>query len=151
MRQDEKNLAAEILGGEAASKNLKAKIHQLDQESLKQRAMLYTMDFQVQQLERKLRRAQGDRTNEEKEILMKRLEELTKDSENQNAKWTLLNNQLKRSQEDLRHAKRQLENNTKTKNTIINNIEELNMYNESAVSHHLIEHEKKKNRITSIN
>jgi UDP-glucose:O-linked fucose beta-1,3-glucosyltransferase len=56
LRQDEKNLEAEIVGGEAADRNLQSKINKLDQDALKQRAMLYTMGFGVQQLERKIRR-----------------------------------------------------------------------------------------------
>lgn len=56
LRQEEKNLAAEIVGGEAANRNLKSKIYKIDQEALKQRAMLYSMEFNVQQLERKIRR-----------------------------------------------------------------------------------------------
>eukprot|EP00842_Homolaphlyctis_polyrhiza_P005206 jgi/Hompol1/5687/HPOL_004624-RA len=156
LRQDEKNLSAEIMGGEAALRNLKTKINRLDQEALKQRAMLYTMEFQIQQLERKLRRAQaslstdfhpfisrGDRTDEEKEVLLKRIEDLNKDLETQTSRWTLLNTQLKRSQDDLRHAKRQMDNLLKTKTSIIASIDELNMYNESA-SHQLAAKTKEK-------
>ncbi|KAL2918440.1 hypothetical protein HK105_201841 [Polyrhizophydium stewartii] len=143
LRQDEKNMSAEILGGEAALRNLKTKINKLDQEALKQRAMLYTMEFQIQQLERKLRRAQGDRTDEEKDILLKRIEELNASLEVQTGRWTLLNNQLKRSQEDLRHAKRQLDVLMRTKESIIASIDELNMYNESA-SHQLAAKTKEK-------
>jgi hypothetical protein len=46
----------EVVGGEAAIRNLKSKVHKLDQETLKQRAMLYSMGFGIQQLERKIRR-----------------------------------------------------------------------------------------------
>ncbi len=56
LRQDEKNLSAEIIGGEAACRNMKSKMHKIDQEALKQRAMIYSMEFGVQQLERKIRR-----------------------------------------------------------------------------------------------
>ncbi|KAI8919782.1 hypothetical protein BC831DRAFT_99800 [Entophlyctis helioformis] len=86
---------------------------------------------------------QGDRTDEEKDVLLKRIEQLNKELEMQTARWTLLNNQLKRSQEDLRHAKRQLDTLTKTKDQIITNIEELNMYNESA-THQLAAKSKEK-------
>ncbi|KAJ1334667.1 hypothetical protein BSLG_007822 [Batrachochytrium salamandrivorans] len=133
LRQDEKNLNAEIIGGEAATRNLKTKINKLDQDALRQRAVLYTIEFQIQQLERKLRRAQGDRTDEEKEILLKRIDTLTGSLELQSSRWSLLNSQLKRSQDGLRHAKRQLDGCSKTKESIISNIQELQMYNDSAL------------------
>ncbi|KAJ3041458.1 Coiled-coil domain-containing protein 39, partial [Rhizophlyctis rosea] len=132
LKQDERNLGAELTGGEAALKNLKSKIHRLDQEALKQQALLYAQEFQIQQLERKVRRAQGDRTDEEKEILVKKIEDLNSQLESQTRKWTLLNSQLKKSQDDLRQGKRTLENLEKEKNAVLTSIDELNLYNDSA-------------------
>ncbi|KAJ3311127.1 Coiled-coil domain-containing protein 39 [Blyttiomyces sp. JEL0837] len=132
LRQEEKNLSAEITGGEAALKNLKGNIHKLDQEALKQQALLYATEFQIQQLERKVRRAQGDRTDEEKELLLQRIEELNGELEEQNRKYVVLNTQLKKSQEDLRQAKRKLANLQKEQDNVTENIEELNLYTESA-------------------
>lgn len=102
LKQDEKNANAEITGGETALRNLKTKLHLLDQESLKQQAMLYSQEYQIQQLERKIRRAQGDRTDEENEILNKKIQELTSQSNVQNKRYTLLSVQLKKAQDDLR-------------------------------------------------
>ncbi|KAJ3412119.1 Coiled-coil domain-containing protein 39 [Chytridiales sp. JEL 0842] len=132
LRQDEKNLNAEIVGGEAALKNLKSKIYKLDQEAMKQQALLYAQEFQIQQLERKVRRAQGDRTDEEKEILMKKIEELNEQLDMQTKKYNLLVNQQKKSQEDLRQAKRKLADLQKEKDSITESIDELNLYTESA-------------------
>ncbi|KAI9358333.1 hypothetical protein DFJ73DRAFT_957800 [Zopfochytrium polystomum] len=132
LKQDEKNLAAEITGSEAALKNLKGTVHKLDQEALKQQALLYAQEFQIQQLERKVRRAQGDRTDEEKEILLKKIDELNTQLEEQTKKFNLLNVQLKRSQEDLRQAKRKLANLQKEQDSVVESIEELNLYTESA-------------------
>lgn len=69
---------------------------------------------------------------------MKRIEVLTGELDEVNAKFTLLNTQLKRSQEDLRHCKRRLDNLQKSRNFLLTQIEELNMYNESAVNNFLI-------------
>ncbi len=131
-RQQEKNLAAEIVGGEAACRNLKSKINKIDQEALKQRSMLYNMEFSVQQLERKIRRLEGERSDEEKNELLAKIEVLNAKYEEQMNKWNTLNNQLKRSQEDLRQAKRQLNGLEKQKTELNTNIGELNLYNESA-------------------
>ncbi|KAJ3209310.1 Coiled-coil domain-containing protein 39 [Dinochytrium kinnereticum] len=132
LKQEEKNMQAEITGGEAALKNLRSTIHRLDQEALKQQALLYAQEFQIQQLERKVRRAQGDRTDEEKELLLKRIEDLNMELEDQTRKFVLLNNQLKKSQEDLRQAKRKMEGLQKEKDSVTGDIDELNLYTESA-------------------
>lgn len=95
--------------------------------------MLYSMGFGIQQLERKIRRLQGDRSDEEKNELLAKINQLTEKLDSENARWNLLNSQLKRSQDDLRHAKRNLETLGKSKTEISNNIHELNLYNESAV------------------
>ncbi|KAJ3058607.1 Coiled-coil domain-containing protein 39, partial [Rhizoclosmatium hyalinum] len=83
-------------------------------------------------LERKVRRAQGDRTDEEKEILLKKIEELNNQLESLTKKYNLLNTQLKKSQEDLRQAKRKMESLQKEKDSICQSIDELNLYTESA-------------------
>ncbi|KAJ2999895.1 Coiled-coil domain-containing protein 39 [Globomyces sp. JEL0801] len=117
---------------EAAIRNLKSKIHKLDQDTLKQRAMLYSMEYGVQQLERKIRRLEGDRTDEEKNELLSKITALTKKLDEETLRWSVLNNQLKRSQEDLRHSRRHYEALEKTKEEINTAIGELNVYNESA-------------------
>lgn len=132
LKQDEKNVDAEITGGEASSKTLRSKISKLDQEALKQQELLYNQEFQIQQLERKVRRAQGDRTDEEKEVLDLKITELNKNLENQNKKHVLLTTQLKKSQEDLRQSRRSLDHLTSEKGRITQTIDELTLYNESA-------------------
>ncbi|KAJ3076829.1 Coiled-coil domain-containing protein 39 [Podochytrium sp. JEL0797] len=132
LRQEEKNLTAEITGSEATLKNLNSTIHKLDQDALKQQALLYAQEFQIQQLERKVRRAQGDRTDEEKDILMKKIEELNLQLEDLTKKFNLINAQLKKSQEDLRQSKRKMENLQKERDSITESIDELNLYTESA-------------------
>jgi chromosome segregation ATPase len=75
-RKDEASLVADISGTQSTARNLQAKIHDLDQRSLKQQEMLYNIEFQVQQLERKVSRASGKRSQEETLILNKRIAEL---------------------------------------------------------------------------
>ncbi|KAJ3023472.1 Coiled-coil domain-containing protein 39 [Thoreauomyces humboldtii] len=132
LKQDEKDMSASLTGGEAALRNLKSKVHRLDQEALKQQAMLYAQEFQIQQLERKLRRAQGERTDEEKEMLMKRIADLNGQLEGTTVKWGLLNAQLKKSQGDVISAQRKLEILEKDKATVKNSIDELTLHNDSA-------------------
>lgn len=54
LRKRETTLISEIAGSQAAAKNLSAKIHKLDSESVRQQELIYTAEFQIQQLERKV-------------------------------------------------------------------------------------------------
>lgn len=66
-------MQAEIQGGRASVRNLRSKIHKLDEEALKQQEILYTQDFQLQQLQHKLNRMEGERTDDEKLALNARI------------------------------------------------------------------------------
>lgn len=57
-------------------KNLQAKIHVLDQEQTRQQELIYSAEFQIQQMERKVARGMGERTDEEKQVLSARIREL---------------------------------------------------------------------------
>merc|ERR1711988_1735770 len=79
LRQEEANLIAEISGAQAASKNLSTKTHQLDQESLRQQELIYNAELQIQQLERKVARASGERSGDEKKVLNEKISALQAD------------------------------------------------------------------------
>ncbi|TPX30667.1 hypothetical protein SmJEL517_g05809 [Synchytrium microbalum] len=132
MRTSEKALVAAIAGNEATLKNLKAKVHKLDQDALKQQSLLYAQEFAIQQLERRVRRAKGERSEEEREALNKRISELTATLEQQTKHSVLLNAQLKKAQEDVRHAKKKSEGLQKEKEVVLQGIDELTLYNDSA-------------------
>lgn len=106
LRQEESNTIAEITGAQAASKNLTAKIHKLDQESLRQSELIYSSEFAIQQMERKVSRAQGERSDEEKKQLQAKIAELNVELEQATAQEKMLSQQAKRLQEDLRRTKR---------------------------------------------
>lgn len=129
----EKSLENSIKGSQSALKNMKTKAAKLDRDSLKQRVMIYAMDFSIQQLERKLRRAEGERSDEEKEILESKIEVLQVKYQEVNAKHTLLNTQLKRSQEGMRHFKRRMENAQKDKDLLTTQITDLDLFTQSTV------------------
>ena len=50
-------------------KNLQTKVHALDQEQTRQQELIYSAEFQIQQMERKVARGMGERTDEEKSVL----------------------------------------------------------------------------------
>lgn len=57
-------------------KNLQTKVHGLDQEQTRQQELIYSAEFQIQQMERKVARGMGERTDEEKQILNDKIREL---------------------------------------------------------------------------
>lgn len=74
LKQKQTTMLAEIQGGRASLRNLSSKQRKLDEESLKQQEILYTQDFQLQQLQHKLNRMEGERTDDEKIALNAKIE-----------------------------------------------------------------------------
>lgn len=54
-------------------RNLTSKQYKVDKEALKQQEILYTQDFQLQQLEHRMARLQGERSDDEKLQLQARI------------------------------------------------------------------------------
>lgn len=131
--QQKSNIIAEINGAEASLKNLQAKIRKLDAESTKQRELIYQADFQIQLLERKVPRAAGQRTDEEKMQLTKRIEALKGELEQHTSQWAMLTQQVKRLEEELRHAQRQVDDHEKDSDMLASKIADLRLSNENAL------------------
>merc|ERR1711935_576769 len=79
LRKDEADMIADISGSQNRDRMLKSRISQLDKDSQKQNQLLYNVDFQLQQLERKVARAGGERSLEEKDILEKKIKILAEE------------------------------------------------------------------------
>jgi chromosome segregation ATPase len=68
LRTKERELISEISGGQGQNKNLAARISQLDEQVARQQELLYNVEFQLQQMERKVARAGGQRSEEETKV-----------------------------------------------------------------------------------
>ncbi|ORZ29269.1 hypothetical protein BCR44DRAFT_1140414 [Catenaria anguillulae PL171] len=134
LRQDEKTLHAEISGARAAIRNLTSKITRLDQESIAQRSLIYNQEYTLQQLERKVKRAQGDRSDEEQAALNAKIARLNEQLERAVEHHVLLSAQLKKAQDDFRHAKRRVDVLAKEQAGVTDQIDELNLYITSATA-----------------
>merc|ERR1712196_758231 len=99
LRQNESNLIAEISSAEAAGRNLADKIRKLDAQSLRQQELVYNAEFQIQQLERKVSRASGIRTDEEKKVLNKRIAVLKEELQEAKSQNVMLAEQRKLTRE----------------------------------------------------
>ena len=100
------DLIAEIAGTQSQNKNMEAKINQLDGQISRQQELLYTADFQIQQLERKVARASGERSDDEKRILNQKISGLEEQLEGVQHDHSMLDNQVKTASDTLRHATR---------------------------------------------
>ncbi|CAH1781534.1 unnamed protein product [Owenia fusiformis] len=128
----ERNTEAEIQGSRAATRNLNSKINKVDHDSLKQQEIIYNQDFAIQQLERRINRMQGDHTNEEKLQLEAKIKDLTSELDSKTNTNSLLSNQLKRLQDDIRKVKRTLEKTGGEKEDLTIKIEELDLHNDTS-------------------
>ncbi len=64
--------------------------------------MLYNAEYQIQLMERKVARARGERTLEEKKDLQKDVEEASKRNSDIKTQFKILNESVKKLNEDLR-------------------------------------------------
>jgi len=69
LRAEQANLIGDISGTLSASRNLQANINKLKIEKQRQEELIYTADYQIQQMERKVKRVLGDRSQEEQRKL----------------------------------------------------------------------------------
>lgn len=132
LRKEEADLIAEISGAQGTSRNLQARIHELDQRSLKQQEMLYTIEFQVQQMERKVSHASGKRSLEETIRLNQEIAELQKTLDETLAQHSMISNQVKRLNDDLRAARRKFESTGVERDKLIEKIAEIELENGSS-------------------
>jgi len=106
LRQREANCIAEISGSQASSRNLQSKITKLDVSAMRQQELIYNAEFQIQQLERKVARASGERSDEEKVVLNEKIKVLQGELDKAVSKSKMLDAQVKKIQDELRKAKR---------------------------------------------
>jgi len=106
LRKDEADMIADISGSQNRDRMLKSRISQLDKDSQKQNQLLYNVDFQLQQLERKVARAGGERSMEEKELLEKKIKTLALELEQVTQEQKLLHGQVKTIEVALKLANR---------------------------------------------
>ena len=101
LKREEKRLAAEVHGSKSTSKNLEGQLTQLDKEAARQQELLYSAEFQIQQIERKIARGLGERSDEEKRALKAAIEQSEAKLEAAKEKRKLLQQQVRKLQNEL--------------------------------------------------
>ena len=99
-------MISSISGGQGQNKNLAVRIAHLDEQVVRQQELLYNVEFQLQQMERKVARAGGQRSEDETRGLNARIERLTGVLEGVNAEHGMLLEQVKSSEESLYKARK---------------------------------------------
>jgi len=133
LRTGERDLIAEIAGGQSQNKNLSLNISQLDAQVVRQQELLYNSEFQLQQLERKVARAGGDRSDEEKRLLNAKIEILATQLEDRTAEHAMLSTSVKRAEDNLHSARRQHSELTKDSTQLRNKINELQLESDTVM------------------
>ena len=96
------------------------------------RYSILLQDFQLQVLERKVARLQGERSDEEREALAEKIKILNEQYENLADTKVFLEDQMKKLNDDLRRGKRELAKSTDEKDYLATKIDELNLHNDSS-------------------
>ena len=132
LKTSERNLEAEMDGCEASLKNLENRINRLDHDSLKQAEVIYQQDFNIQALERRVNRLQGEKSNDEQVELERKIADLKKVKEEKKSQYDILMMQFKRVEDETRKSKREIEEVGKEKNYIDSKIAELTLHIDTA-------------------
>lgn len=101
LKLEDTRLKSEITGAKSISRNLESQLHHLDKEASRQQELLYNAEFQIQQIERKIARGMGERSDEEKVALKKQIEGLEHQLEDVREKRKMLLSQSRKLQNEL--------------------------------------------------
>ncbi len=102
LRKQEADLIAEVKGTQANIKNYASKISELEQKRARQGEILDNATFQLAQVEKKVARGLGVRSNEEQIQLKSRIEDLEKELDKEKQKKTELLQQQRKLTVELR-------------------------------------------------
>uniref|UniRef100_A0A4X1V2D4 Coiled-coil domain-containing protein 39 n=1 Tax=Sus scrofa TaxID=9823 RepID=A0A4X1V2D4_PIG len=126
----EKAIVSEIEGTRSSLKHLNHQLHKLDFETLKQQEIMYSQDFYIQQVERRMSRLKGEINSEERQALEAKTVELKKTLEEKKSTLSLLEVQIKKLHNDLYFIKKSNSKNCDEKQSLMTKINELNLFND---------------------
>ncbi|XP_012592440.1 coiled-coil domain-containing protein 39 [Microcebus murinus] len=124
----EKAVVSEIEGTRSSLKHLNHRLHRLDFETLKQQEIMYSQDFLIQQMERRMSRLKGEINSEEKQALEAKIVELKKSLEEKKLTVGLLETQIKKLHNDLYFIKKSNSKNCDEKQSLMDEINGLTLF-----------------------
>ena len=135
VRQRESELTAELSGAKRVSTLMAQRVKRLDEEAQRSKELVYTSDFQLQLMERKVARASGVRSAVEQAELHKRIALLEAQAEKEKAQVSMLDRQTKRLANDLKAAKLKGATLEKERTKAEEAVAELEMKNDAGTRH----------------
>lgn len=108
-KREEGKLRAELHGSKATGRNMEVKLVVLDREASRQQKLLYDAEFQIQQIERKVARGMGERSDEEKRVLRDLIEKAQLKKEEAKEKRKMLQAQVRKLTNELAASKNKRE------------------------------------------
>ena len=129
LKREEAGLRAEIGGTKSGTRNLEAQLMALDKESARQQELLYNAEFQIQQIERKVARGMGQRSDEEKRQLKTAIDAHEASLQDARDKKKVLAAQCRKIANELVASKMHKEDLSKRKHALREKIGELELSN----------------------
>jgi len=130
LREEEANLYGEIQGNMAACRNLQAHINKLSQEFQRQQELLYNAEYQIQLMERKVAKAKGEKTIEERKELEEQIAKAEVEYAQKSAEHKTLSQALRRLDDDMRAIEKSLVGVEEERTKLASTIEELTLEND---------------------
>ena len=102
LRKKEADLIADVHGTQASIKSFTSKANELENKRTRQKELLENANFKLQQMETKVARGLGERSNDEQQKLHERIEILEMELESEKQKKLVLLQQQRKLQTELR-------------------------------------------------
>ena len=134
LRAEQANLIGDISGTLSASRNLQASINKLKQEKQRQQELLYNSEYQIQQMERKVSRALGERSQEEQKRLQNEIITAQQELDKQKKQLDMLIVSNKQLVDEKRNIERVIEKVRSSRGILETQIQELRLENEMATN-----------------
>jgi hypothetical protein len=130
MRAKEANLYSNIQGTMAALRNLQSQINKLHQELSRQQELLYNAEYLIQLLERKVARANGEKTTKETATLENQIQEAERSKATAKGELDNLVRAIKNLEDEQRNLERDIKGYEDEKRKNTTTIEKLNLEND---------------------
>ncbi|GAB4818571.1 hypothetical protein N2152v2_005617 [Parachlorella kessleri] len=130
-RQQQQDLTGEISGARAQGRNLGHQMARLEEQMVRQQEVLYNVDFQLVQMERRVARAAGERTQDETAALNARIKALSQAFDVVSAEHSMLMQQVKQAQDHYARAQRQSQTSSKQRSSVLEEMSRMAVETES--------------------
>ncbi|KAH0624181.1 hypothetical protein JD844_007663 [Phrynosoma platyrhinos] len=127
-----KGVTAEIDGRRGQMKNLNSRLARLFAETLKQQELMYTQDFYIQQVERRLSRMEGELNTDERQVLEEKVAELSKIADEKTQAYNTLQAQQKKLQNDIHFIKLAMNKTGEEMAGLTTRVDELNLFTDKS-------------------